>query len=469
MTKTLLSVVLLGATVSFSANAVVGSQLADPKEYPFYARLGSIEVEIDKNRFNFNDFCGGTILDKNHILTAAHCFNKNISINTKTELYLGSEFAMTSGSKWYSFKAEDGLRVVVYNYHMNADSVQAQELKEIDKIIIHPDTIDKIIESVSLENNPLITQNDMVVVKLKSPILDNVQSIDFDALENSSLLSNEMKSIGFGSHFEVKCEAGKQYEFSSVFHNGKETEQFFECQEIAGQYQTKGYRDSKFRDATTAFLSKDACDNLIGSGSSVILGDGMNKEQSLCYGHPDTIVNDQFVDTGNPLLISTVDNTRTLGRSCTFDSGSPLVSIDGNGFAYPIGVVSYDTVGACAENGISVAMDLSYYKDWIIQSMKVAQNDEFYENIPTEFNNNSGDYILNTIQHSKGDGLTVKEASEKLGLIYVSPPISPEEPDTDLPTEQETPDQSGSGNSGGSLGLLSLLGLSILSFSRKQK
>uniref|UniRef100_A0A1I8MN23 Peptidase S1 domain-containing protein n=1 Tax=Musca domestica TaxID=7370 RepID=A0A1I8MN23_MUSDO len=49
---------------------IVGGENAQPKEFPFAARLGSAE-----SLTNINWLCGGTIISNNYVLTAAHCFH----------------------------------------------------------------------------------------------------------------------------------------------------------------------------------------------------------------------------------------------------------------------------------------------------------------------------------------------------------------------------------------------------------
>lgn len=61
-------------------SAVLGGEDADPNEFPYQVSMSLYSQH----------FCGGTIIDKTHVLTAAHCCDddpltlKNVRINTGT-------------------------------------------------------------------------------------------------------------------------------------------------------------------------------------------------------------------------------------------------------------------------------------------------------------------------------------------------------------------------------------------------
>ncbi len=63
---------------------IINGETATVEEFPFYAELVLTNGDVEKKEgTGFAHYCGGSILDSNHILTAAHCVNDL----TKDEIY----------------------------------------------------------------------------------------------------------------------------------------------------------------------------------------------------------------------------------------------------------------------------------------------------------------------------------------------------------------------------------------------
>ena len=57
------------------ANAIRGGYDADPGEYPYFVRIG-LRFLDDYGRLENTFCCGGSLISKNSVLTAAHCLDQ---------------------------------------------------------------------------------------------------------------------------------------------------------------------------------------------------------------------------------------------------------------------------------------------------------------------------------------------------------------------------------------------------------
>lgn len=140
---------------------VGGNPVTDPSKYPWMAAL----VDSDTDNIYYGQFCGAALINSEWLVTAAHCVCES------------PDYVMSP----------DELNVVLGTVDLNADPDTYERL-EVSKIIINPNY------------NPVITDNDIALIKLKTP---SAQSpIEFIATEEiDPSLSNTpvmTTAIGWG-------------------------------------------------------------------------------------------------------------------------------------------------------------------------------------------------------------------------------------------------------------------------------
>lgn len=132
---------------------IIGGKPAPLTQPPFFARV----ILHRTGEAQFNNLCGGSIINDRYIMTAAHCLGDDV---------------FTDG--W----TIDDLRILVKNPTMN--DVYLEEFKDVRSFIVHPDYD---------ETNLWI--NDIALIELSYPITDNVQSItlpqDFGDYSNEAV------------------------------------------------------------------------------------------------------------------------------------------------------------------------------------------------------------------------------------------------------------------------------------------
>lgn len=241
---------------------VIGGWDANPDTYNFHARL------VRTTGGYISDTCGSSIINDSFVLTAAHCV---FDIDTME----------------YTATAED-LGIIVKNFSYS--DVYSEEVKAVKAIHIHP--------SYGRDG---IFVDDIAVLELASPIVDNVSSMPLATMSDKAEydLVSEGKIVGLG-----------------YINDNRNTPEFLQENNVE-------------------ILSQEAC-------------------ETLTYNEHDEVICIQSNEKG-------LDNK---GQVCQGDSGGIMGYTKQNGDFQQIGVTSYGYF-SCEAAMYGVFAETAYYTAWI--------------------------------------------------------------------------------------------------------
>lgn len=128
MTKSLITLLTMMPFTAIASNnvnpAIVNGSVASSTNYPSIATLFIDTLEYD-GRYSTGNYCGASIIDANHVLTAAHCVYNNTLASLLTTVVPQLDNEEDFPSKVQPFGAKQRVRVSAIYYPDNySDSNQ---------------------------------------------------------------------------------------------------------------------------------------------------------------------------------------------------------------------------------------------------------------------------------------------------------------------------------------------------------
>lgn len=110
---------------------IINGETATIEEFPFYAELVLTDGDVEKKESSaFSHYCGGSILDSNHILTAAHCVNDL----TKDDIYKQGVLINSDDHENTSIDNVYPIRNIYYHSSYNLNSELRNDIAVIEII-----------------------------------------------------------------------------------------------------------------------------------------------------------------------------------------------------------------------------------------------------------------------------------------------------------------------------------------------
>lgn len=219
MNGKLLTMALLTFSGSASANnavnpAIVNGSVASSTNYPSITTLFIDTLEYD-GRYSTGNYCGATILDANHVLTAAHCVYNNTLASLLTTVVPQLDNEEDFPSKVQPFGAKQRVRVSAIYYPDNYSNANLDLLPN-DIAVLKLET--PLTFSSSVFPSIPLTMTDSIESTYRA-----TSSAVFTAVGHGNTQSNNddrKQKYGYLPLLKTSLEVATQAECSSTFING---------------------------------------------------------------------------------------------------------------------------------------------------------------------------------------------------------------------------------------------------------
>ena len=316
---------------------VVGGSIAKLEDWPGQAVLRWRHPDKPHEEY----FCGGTAINAEWVLTAAHCFLSNKS----DKLQFTDKSGYTDSEGWQ-------LEVVLGT--SNLERVGDWNVRQVARVVLHENYRKRFAEQNYVSP---VTGDDIALIRLTEPWIGPFAELATDQTLNQSLI----KVAGFGNQEERQ--------------SGKWRKRRDDSKYIAGS--------THLMEVPLPAVSTQTCADRYATeknklGQPAVVGAGQ-----MCAGY----------NADNP----------EQKDACQGDSGGPIVMLDANRCPYQVGIVSWG-LGCARPGNYGVYTRISHYADWIRdtmrgdESMLLASAEERAPETTATVSNDSNEVITSAMQ-----------------------------------------------------------------------